>query len=38
MCGNFVEEITLPDSLQVIGSCAFTTAAGCGGSVWEPET
>ena len=23
MCGNFVEEITLPDSLQVIGSCAF---------------
>lgn len=38
VCGNFVEEITLPDSLQVIGSCAFTTAAGCGGSVWEPET
>jgi hypothetical protein len=23
VCGNFVEEITLPDSLQVIGSCAF---------------
>ena len=23
MCGNFVEEIILPDSLQVIGSCAF---------------
>ena len=23
VCGNFVEEIILPDSLQVIGSCAF---------------
>ena len=23
VCGNFVEEITLPDSLRVIGSCAF---------------
>ena len=23
VCGNFVEEISLPDSLQVIGSCAF---------------
>ena len=23
VCGNFVEELTLPDSLQVIGSCAF---------------
>ena len=23
ICGNFVEEVTLPDSLQVIGSCAF---------------
>ena len=23
MCGNFLEEIALPDSLQVIGSCAF---------------
>ena len=23
MCGNFLEEVTLPDSLQVIGSCAF---------------
>ena len=22
-CGNFVEEVTLPDGLQVIGSCAF---------------
>lgn len=23
VCGNFLEEIALPDSLQVIGSCAF---------------
>ena len=23
VCGNFLEEVTLPDSLQVIGSCAF---------------
>ena len=23
VCGNFVEEVILPDSLQVIGSCAF---------------
>ena len=23
LCGNFLEELTLPDSLQVIGSCAF---------------
>lgn len=23
VCGNFLEELTLPDSLQVIGSCAF---------------
>ena len=23
VCGSFVEEITLPDSLQVVGSCAF---------------
>ena len=23
VCGNFVEEVTLPGSLQVIGSCAF---------------
>ena len=23
ICGNFLEELTLPDSLQVIGSCAF---------------
>ena len=23
VCGNFVEEITLPDALQVVGSCAF---------------
>ena len=23
VCGNFVEEVTLPDSLRVIGSCAF---------------
>ena len=23
VCGNFVEEATLPDALQVIGSCAF---------------
>mgnify|MGYP000174747968 FL=1 len=23
MCGNFLEELTLPDSLQVVGSCAF---------------
>ena len=23
VCGNFVEELILPDSLQVIGSCAF---------------
>ena len=37
VCGNFVEEITLPDSLQVIGSCAFYNCRRCGGSVWEPE-
>ena len=39
VCGNFLEEVTLPDSLQVIGSCAFyncrslrllTVGAGCG--------
>ena len=35
VCGNFVEEVILPDSLQVIAP--FTTAVGCGGSVWEPE-
>ena len=23
VCGNFLEELTLPDSLQVVGSCAF---------------
>ena len=23
VCGNFLEELTLPDSVQVIGSCAF---------------
>ena len=23
VCGNFLEEVTLPDTLQVIGSCAF---------------
>ncbi len=23
VCGNFLEEVTLPDSLQVVGSCAF---------------
>ena len=23
ICGNFLEEVTLPDSVQVIGSCAF---------------
>ena len=23
LCGNFLEELTLPDSLRVIGSCAF---------------
>lgn len=23
VCGSFVEEVTLPDSIQVIGSCAF---------------
>ena len=23
VCGNFVEEVTLPESLRVIGSCAF---------------
>ena len=23
VCGSFVEEVTLPDRLQVIGSCAF---------------
>ena len=23
VCGNFLEELTLPDSLRVIGSCAF---------------
>ena len=23
VCGNFLEELTLPDSIQVIGSCAF---------------
>ena len=23
VCGNFLEELTLPDTLQVIGSCAF---------------
>ena len=23
MCGSFLEEVTLPDSVQVIGSCAF---------------
>ncbi len=23
VCGNFLEEVTLPDSVQVIGSCAF---------------
>ncbi len=23
VCGNFVEEISLPESLQVVGSCAF---------------
>ena len=23
VCGNFLEEVALPDSLQVIGSCAF---------------
>lgn len=23
VCGNFLEEVTLPDSLRVIGSCAF---------------
>ena len=23
ICGNFLEELTLPDSLRVIGSCAF---------------
>ena len=42
VCGNFVEEIILPDSLQVIGSCAFYNCRSLrlltvGGSVWEPE-
>ena len=23
VCGSFLEEVTLPDSVQVIGSCAF---------------
>lgn len=23
VCGNFVEEVTLPETLQVVGSCAF---------------
>ena len=23
VCGNFLEEVTLPDTLQVVGSCAF---------------
>ena len=23
VCGNFLEELTLPDTLQVVGSCAF---------------
>ena len=28
VCGNFVEEVILPDSLQVIGSCAFYNCRG----------
>lgn len=34
VCGSFLEEATLPDSVQVIGSCAFTTAAACACSRW----
>jgi len=37
VCGNFVEEIILPVSCRSSAAAPFTTAAGCGGSVWEPE-
>lgn len=28
VCGSFLEEVTLPDSVQVIGSCAFYNCRG----------
>ena len=29
ICGNFLEEVTLPESLRVIGSCTFYNCRSC---------
>ena len=34
--GNFVEEVTLPDTVRVLDSAAFYNCAGCAGSRWAP--